>query len=169
MLQDSRDEAHAEARRERRPVMGSSWQDLPSTGWDALDREHAELARVLAALRSSVADDDLERARASAEDLVRVAARHFAHEELLMRETGYARLLQHKEAHDLYLADAAAFARQVAEDGLTLEFRRWSTGRVLEWFRFHVAANDVALGAFLAERSRDLQPRKEGPRTPKPR
>jgi hemerythrin-like metal-binding protein len=151
------------------PVMHPTWQETPSTGWDPLDREHAELIRTLGGLLSAVEADDLARARDAAEELVRVAGEHFAHEERLMRETGYPRLAQHKEAHDLYLADAAGFARHAAEKGLTPELRRWAVGRALEWFRFHIAANDVALGTFLAERQRALRARNEGPRTPKPR
>ncbi|HEY6001269.1 MAG TPA: hemerythrin family protein [Anaeromyxobacter sp.] len=147
--------------------MHPSRHDTPSTGWDPLDLEHAELARMLDALVSAVEADDLVRARTASEDLVRVAGEHFAHEERLMREAGYPRLAQHKEAHDLYLADAARFARHVQEKGLTPEFRRWAAVRALEWFRFHIAANDVALGAFLAERQRALELRKSSP-TPKP-
>lgn len=149
-------------------MMHPSWHDTPPTGWDPFDREHADLVRTLGALLSAVEADDLGRARISSAQLVGAAGEHFAHEERVMREVGYPRLAQHEEAHALYLADAAGLARHVVEKGLTPEFRRWSTGRVLEWFRFHVATNDVALGAFLAERGRALQAGGERSPAPKP-
>jgi hemerythrin-like metal-binding protein len=129
--------------------MGQSWEDYLPTRWEPIDREHAEIVRCLRELLAGVNAEDARRARAAVEELVRVAAAHFAHEERLMRENRYPQLSRHKEAHDLYLADAAQYATQVARRGLTPEFRRWATGRLLEWFRFHVSANDVALGAFL--------------------
>jgi hemerythrin len=138
------------------PLIRTSWQELLPTGWDAFDREHEEIVHVLGALLSAVNAGDLRRTREAVQDLLRVVQAHFQHEERLMRETGYPQLAQHKEAHDLYLGDVAAFARHLADRGLTPEFRRWSMGRVLEWFRFHVSANDVALGAFITGRRRGI-------------
>ena len=86
-----------------------------------------------------------------------------------MRENAFPQLERHREAHELYLADVAEFAAQVVVKGLTRDFRRWSTGRVLEWFRFHVSANDVALGAFLLGRRRACQLRDGDAETTKAR
>jgi hemerythrin len=131
-----------------------SWQECLPTGWAPFDREHEDIIGALGALLSAVNASDFGRARAAVQELLRLVEAHFAHEERLMRESGYPQLAQHKEAHDLYRGDIATFASHLAEKGLTPEFRRWSTGRVLEWFRFHVSANDVALGAFLTGKRR---------------
>jgi len=127
---------------------------LPSVGWEPFDREHTVLAERLGALVSAVTEKDLPRARAEAEAFLTGIRAHFAHEERLMHENGYADLERHKEAHDLFLSDAAGFAAELSAKGLTIAFRRWATARVLDWFRLHVHANDVALGAFLTERQR---------------
>jgi hemerythrin len=131
-----------------------SWQECPATGFDPIDAEHEELVDALRAVVSAVEADDAERTREASHEFLRRMGAHFAHEERLMRETAYPRFAQHKEAHDLYLADLASYARQVAERGLTADFRRWSTGWGAEWFRFHVWANDVALGTFLVGKQR---------------
>jgi hemerythrin-like metal-binding protein len=128
--------------------------ECPPTGWGPFDREHDDVVETVRALLDAVNADDVERTRGAAQELLRKVGAHFAHEERLMREQAYPQLAQHEEAHQLYLADVAAFAREVAERGITKEFRRWSAGRGVEWFRLHVSTNDVPLGAFLAARER---------------
>jgi hemerythrin-like metal-binding protein len=134
--------------------MRSTWNEYLPTGWEPIDREHAALVDRLGTILAAVNASDTARAHAAADELLRDAGAHFAHEERLMRDNAYPQLARHKEAHDLFLADVAAFASEVATKGITPEFRRWATGRVLEWFRFHVLANDVALGGFLIGRKR---------------
>ncbi|HEY6100373.1 MAG TPA: hemerythrin family protein [Anaeromyxobacter sp.] len=149
--------------------MRTSWEECLPTGWEPFDEEHRGMVRCLGEILSAVNANDAPRACASVQELLRVAGEHFAHEERMMRANAYPQLSRHKEAHDLYLADVAEFAAQVASKGLTREFRSWSTGRVLEWFRFHVSANDVALGAFLVARQRACQLSDGGAEVPKAR
>lgn len=129
--------------------MAASWENFLPTGCEPLDRAHDAQSGCLRELLHAVNDVDTRRAAGAVEGLLRVSREHFGAEEQLMRASGFPQLSRHKEAHDLFLADVARFTRQVATRGITPEFRRWATGRVLEWFRLHVAANDVALGAFL--------------------
>jgi hemerythrin len=56
---------------------------------------------------------------------------------------------RHGENHALFVEDGRRFLQELKESGLTLAFRRWAVGRLLEWFRLHVLAHDVALGHFL--------------------
>jgi hemerythrin-like metal-binding protein len=79
---------------------------------------------------------------------------HFAMEEQRMAETGYALAARHKEAHDLFLLDLHTNVASLKAQGFSPPFRRWATGRALEWFRFHIAANDVGLGHHLTARDR---------------
>lgn len=81
--------------------------------------------------------------------LVTQVVAHFAHEERLMRESGYPKLPQHSQAHATFVRDALDFKREYEAKGLTPEFRRWATGRLLTWFRFHILAHDVELGLYL--------------------
>lgn len=134
--------------------MPESWPECPPTGWVFFDREHDDVIETVRELLDAVNARDVERTRDAAHELLRKVGAHFAHEERLMREQAYPQVAQHEEAHQLYLAELAAFAREVAERGITEEFRRWSTGRGVEWFTLHVSTNDVPLGAFLAARNR---------------
>jgi hemerythrin len=74
---------------------------------------------------------------------------HFRHEERLMASTGFANHVRHTAAHQSFLADLQRFKGALAKSGITPDFRRWAIGRMREWFRFHVVANDVDLGRHL--------------------
>lgn len=127
------------------------WHEYLSTGWNPIDEEHAEVARHLHAVLSAVNAGDTAALRRILRDLLDAVARHFAHEERLMLEHAYPAYARHKDAHDLYLADIAEFSRRADAEGITVPLRRWATGRVLSWFSFHVAANDMGLVTFLRD------------------
>ena len=141
--------------------MAGAWTDCLQTGWEPFDREHADLVDRLGLLLSAVNAGETSRARAMLDEFVRSCGEHFAHEERLMALNAYGLLARHKEAHDLFLADVGEHVAELAACGITPTFRRWVAGRVAEWFRFHVSANDVALGVFLAARRRSCQLRDE--------
>lgn len=134
--------------------MAGTWSECLPTGWEPFDREHADLVSRLGELLSAVNAADRARASSALSTFLHECGAHFAHEERLMALNAYGQLARHKEAHDLFLADVGELARDLAANGITPDFRRWATGRVLEWFRFHVSANDVGLGVFLVGRRR---------------
>jgi hemerythrin-like metal-binding protein len=117
-------------------------REYSDTGYGPIDVEHRALSERLHAFV------ELVNAGRSREQLAGVAA-HFAHEELLMAEYRYGNTARHCEAHKLFLDDGARFERSIQEKGLTPDFRRWAVTRLLEWFRFHIMANDIELGRFL--------------------
>lgn len=141
--------------------MPGAWTECLRTGWEPFDREHLALVGRLEELLSAVNASDPERTQTTLDDFVRDCGAHFGHEERLMAQNGYGQLSRHREAHDLFLADVGEHAGELAAHGISPTFRRWATGRVLEWFRFHVSANDVALGAFLVGRRKRRQLRDE--------
>ncbi len=129
--------------------MGAKWYDFVSTGYGPIDADHHDLTRLIDLFLSAInAGNDAE-AASHARAVVEKVGAHFAHEESLMRAHAYPQYARHKEAHDLFLGDAASYLREVTDRGVTVAFRRWATGRLLTWFRFHIHANDVGLGQFL--------------------
>jgi hemerythrin-like metal-binding protein len=131
--------------------------DFLPTGYEPIDAEHDRLAEAVERLLGEVNGGRIAGVRAALRELLSLAAAHFAHEERLMADTGYSRRTQHKEAHDLFLGDVSTFARELRGRRVSPKFRRWAVGRLQTWVRFHVAANDVALGAFLAARHRQCR------------
>lgn len=130
--------------------MGARWYDFVDTGYGPIDADHHDLTRSIDLFLAAInAGNDAEAARHARAVVEKVGA-HFAHEESLMRAHAYPEYARHKEAHDLFAADAASYLQEVKEQGVTVAFRRWATGRLLAWFRFHIHASDGGLGRFLA-------------------
>lgn len=123
------------------------------TGFGPIDEEHRAISVVIHDALDAVRALDAQRLAASLEDAQRQVAAHFAHEERLMAEHAFPKAARHKEAHDAFLLDAAAKVGALRRAGLTDDLRRWVTGRLPEWFRFHIMANDVELGRFLLART----------------
>jgi hemerythrin-like metal-binding protein len=125
-------------------------QEYSDTGYAPIDEEHRQVSGLLRALVTVAADNNY----AAAVEALKVAqsgtATHFAHEERLMKDHAFPNHQRHAEAHASFLADMARHAGELAKKrAVTPEFRRWVHGRLLDWFRHHVMANDVELGRFL--------------------
>jgi hemerythrin-like metal-binding protein len=129
-------------------------RDFLPTGYEPFDAEHARLSESIERLLAELNKGRVAAVRSTLSDLLSLTEEHFAHEERLMADTGYAQYPRHKEAHDLFVGDLRTFSREVETHGLSPTFRRWAVGRLPTWARFHVSANDVALGAHLAARRR---------------
>jgi hemerythrin-like metal-binding protein len=132
--------------------MATTWQLYQDTGYEPIDTEHARISLGLERFLDAVNAGKAPEAVLVLQALAAEVAAHFAHEERLMEESGYPLAVRHTEAHEAFLADATKHLGELKAKGITEPFRRWATGRVLEWFRFHIAANDVGLGRFLLDR-----------------
>jgi hemerythrin-like metal-binding protein len=134
--------------------MSTNWQHYQATGYEPIDVEHAQISVGLARLLEVVNSGKPMEAVLALESIAGQLTSHFAHEERLMAESGYQLMARHKQAHDLFLVDASSFLTELKTHGLSEPFRRWATGRALEWFRLHIAVNDVGLGRFLQAREK---------------
>jgi hemerythrin-like metal-binding protein len=132
--------------------MAADREHYQQTGFEPMDAEHAQISLGLERLLQAVSATQRVEATAVLAPLANQIALHFAHEERLMTESGYPLARRHREAHDGFVRDVNEFLLELKTAGLTEPFRRWATGRALEWFRFHIAANDVGLGHFLLAR-----------------
>jgi hemerythrin len=126
-------------------------REYVDTGYVPIDFEHRALSVQLRAFVEQVNGGRVAEIREAMQRLLSALADHFAHEERLMARHGFPNRARHCEAHQLFLADAGRFAARLATAGVTPEFRRWAVTRLLEWFRFHIMANDMELGRFLLQ------------------
>lgn len=127
----------------------SGRQEYADTGYGPIDTEHRQVSAVLSELVEATSSGNALTARLALQAAQTLMTRHFAHEERLMRDSGYGNFARHKQAHDTFLADVARQSAKFERNGLSPDFRRWVLGRLLAWFRFHVMANDVELGKYL--------------------
>jgi hemerythrin-like metal-binding protein len=125
-----------------------------TTSYEPMDQDHDRIWDGLERLLDAVKAGQPEEAQRILGAVSEQFMAHFAMEERHMAETGYSPAARHKQAHDLFLLDLHANLASLRSQGFSPPFRRWATGRALEWFRFHITANDVGLGHFLTARER---------------
>lgn len=126
----------------------------PRIGIAELDEDHHRLGEVVARLVDAIKDDDRQLAAGCAEALLVQSADHFAHEQRLMREIGYAAFARHRRAHDRFLATAREMLAEVRDRGLSAAFLRW-VAQAHEWFGSHVITEDLWLAQAI-EKARAL-------------
>jgi len=133
---------------------------LPSTGWEEIDVQHADLLRRSAELKACVEGRDAQGASAVLDGFVEATLVHFATEEELMSVSQYPDQAAHKGAHDLFVHDLYALASELADSGLSAAVEEWAVVRMPCWLGFHIQTNDAPLVRHLA--------RNKSPRLPRP-
>jgi len=98
------------------------WQEAYESGNPVIDEEHRQLFDLANVLidASFVQENAPEVFRAALDDLLAHVAGHFAHEEALLEQRQYARLIPHKAAHARLLEKAAVLSDAARAGSATL-------------------------------------------------
>ena len=126
-----------------------SWKPEYAVGIAAVDHEHRQLIDLINRLHDRFAAEGP--ASAVTElfgDLLRAISAHFALEEQLMRQRGYARLVEHKLDHERLLDEIRDLMDEV-ELGDAVPVNTLAS-RLDHWFTRHFAAHDAPLHRALA-------------------
>lgn len=118
------------------------WTDELSLGIDEVDEEHKALIDLINGLYDviQVGADYVQVVELLGEIYSQIAV-HFAHEEDMMRQSGYARFEEHREDHETLLDDLREIMDEVEADGsfdaveLSNDLNRW----FVDHFRTHDA------------------------------
>ena len=127
------------------------WSEEMCTGITALDAEHKELVRRYYSIVNSLKEKkDLSHFKSQLREFVEAAARHFGHEERVMKTTGFPQYLAHKEGHDQLLKDADDF---LASIGTALPLRDCPAiaKYVRHWLMRHMREQDREIHAFITQ------------------
>jgi hemerythrin len=123
-----------------------------SVGFEEIDGQHRHLMQCIEAATAAVETDDRASVRDALTELGDYLVAHFAAEESFMAQAAYPDRSRHKAAHDIFMQDFMQLAQELDTSGLSPLVRQWIVARVPEWIRFHIHANDIPLGHFLAAR-----------------
>jgi hemerythrin len=123
-----------------------------SVGFEEIDGQHRQLLRYIEDAVAAVESDECARVKTAVSELGDYLMAHFAAEESFMEQASYPERARHKAAHDIFMQDFTQLGRELAMAGLSPLVRQWIVARVPEWIRFHIHANDIQLGRFLASR-----------------
>lgn len=100
-----------------------TWKAAYACGNAEIDGEHQDLFQLANRLLeiATLKNTGSEVFNAAFDMLLGHIAAHFRHEEMLLKEQGYAQLAEHAELHRLLIEQATALRRQVSENGVTVE------------------------------------------------
>lgn len=125
-------------------------------GVPAMDRNHREFV------------DLLERMAAARDaafaylypELVQHTHAHFAAEEVMMRESRFGLIAEHRQEHQRVLGEMDWFGRHLRQ-GRTNLVRIYVTEQLPDWFAQHAIGLDSALASHIKQVTRPGQPRRE--------
>lgn len=120
------------------------WNSSYSVGIDVMDREHKRMVEIINNLYGAMRHGKGNEAIGSILDgLVEYTGTHFAHEERLMKETGYAAYAEHKQEHDRLTGQVLEIqSKYHSGTVLSLEVM----GFVKEWLVNHIQGSDKRYG-----------------------
>jgi hemerythrin-like metal-binding protein len=120
------------------------WKPEFSVGNTAVDHEHRELIRLINDVHAAIGSGaNRDRLAAGLGEIYAQIAAHFALEEKMMRDAGYAEFGPHKADHESLLDQLADIIDAVAI-GNKLDDRDLSS-RLNRWFTEHFGTHDAKL------------------------
>jgi hemerythrin len=129
------------------PLM--TWTEEMSVGVKVLDNDHKTLIRLLNDLHDGI---EAGRTRATLESVLEGLSRytkiHFAREERLFAETGFAGAAAHKAEHDL-MARRVMNMQSRFENGQSLELSLEAMNFIKSWLTHHIQGSDREYGPCL--------------------
>ena len=130
-------------------VLVLEWTPLLGVGIVSLNRAHKELIRSYNELIEILVRDSGRRFFLSAfEQFRECAERHFAHEELVMRNIQYTGYLSHKAAHDRLRVDERDFLLNI-EGAYTRNDLPVVARYFRYWLIYHMVVEDAKIAAFV--------------------
>lgn len=127
-----------------------NWNDSYRVGDALIDREHCRLFDLINNFHFTYMQDrDRRDILQVLNELVRYAEEHFQHEERIMTERGYPELDRHREIHVRLFE--TLFSLQAKLERETIGMEQETVAFLRTWLTDHIAAEDKALGHFLAK------------------
>ena len=113
-----------------------------------IEHEHEAQMKLLDQIeRAVLADAGTKTVGPLLDDFVEHANAHFLSEQLLMRNHAYAAYEQHVREHDMLLAQARQFMRDVSLGKITDAY--WFVASLRNWLTVHMKTTDAAFETYL--------------------
>ncbi len=120
------------------------WKSEFSLGVPLVDNEHREMIDLVNQLHQKVKSQEQDAGIVDfLEDLYACAAKHFAHEELMMQSRRYSAFEHHQADHQRLLNELTSMMFEV-QDGMLNNIEAM-TERLYDWFCIHFKTHDAPL------------------------
>jgi hemerythrin len=136
------------------------WTSNFNTGIDVVDNQHKRIVDMINLLRAARRRGNTEAIGAVIDDLIDYTMSHFAFEEAMMEDAGYALAHAHKRVHDLLVRHVNECRRRFRDgEDITDELN----GLLSRWLFDHILHHDAAYADPVKARLRELvRDRREG-------
>lgn len=126
------------------------WTKDLETGNAQIDREHKQLIEAINQLMDACAAGkgraELEKTTKFLSDY---AARHFANEETLQKQSGYPDYLNHKRYHEEFKRVVADLMAQLQKEGPTVVLVGKVNSSIVGWLLNHIKREDVKVATHI--------------------
>ncbi|WP_301100573.1 bacteriohemerythrin [Propionivibrio sp.] len=128
-----------------------SWSNQYLIGNEVIDAEHQELFRRINAFHDHWLEKrDQQSIAHLLNQLVNYAQTHFRHEEDIMRDAGFPRLVEHQKIHESMIETIFNLRQSFEEKNIHLEMDTMKF--VKDWLVNHIVDSDYMFRNFLARR-----------------
>ncbi|HVP66393.1 MAG TPA: hemerythrin domain-containing protein [Anaeromyxobacteraceae bacterium] len=124
------------------------WDGSLAVGIPEVDRLHEAVLSRMDEVLEAIGEEDTGRTETLLRELAGEVARHFETEEALAPP--YALTREHVEGHRLFLAELERLRDAFARRGLAPALPLWIRSRVVNWFKFHIGTQDLAMAEAIA-------------------
>jgi hemerythrin len=119
------------------------WTSNLDVGVAAIDEPHHRIDDLVQVALEAMEKGSVPAVEAALGAIVEEARGHFVAEEALMKQSGYAGVGAHREAHETYLKDFERARKEFAASGIGPKFQLWLSSRLAPWLRLHVRGLDA--------------------------
>ena len=147
--------------------MTIQWSADLNTGIPVIDKQHMRIVDFINELEVAQAAKDKQKVKAVVDDCVDYTLSHFAFEESLIEEAGYAYFKPHKKVHDLFARKVAEFQERLAlgddvADELHSMLARWLVNHIKRDDADYVCAVKGGMVEVIKEKETAPENKKEG-------
>lgn len=132
-----------------------SWDSALESGIPVIDYEHKELVEQLAALMDESRPDRVEAMLRFLKDYV---VKHFAHEQVMHKSSGYPKAAEHKQAHTNFVNTFLDLEDEYFEKGSNSETLQKLTTVVSDWLLKHIMGQDMEFAEYYKAMIRKARP-----------
>lgn len=128
------------------------WDESLNSGIPVIDYEHKELVGQLSRLMD---ESQPNRVPEMLNFLKEYVVKHFAHEQLIQKNSRYPKAAAHKQAHIDFLHTFNSLEEQYLNQGNSPQMLQLLTDTVTDWLKKHIMGEDREFAKFLLDLSRE--------------
>lgn len=126
-----------------------TWKDDLATGVQAIDFEHKQLCdaidRLLDACKQGKGRQEVIN---TVVFLLEYTKKHFSHEEVIQKQSGYPKCAEHKILHDNFIKDLTLVKNDIEKNGVEITTVGEVNSMLIDWLLNHIKKVDKEIAQY---------------------